>query len=153
MLIVLAVLIGIVAGLRAFTAPAAASLAARYCHLGVAGTPLAFLGYRWTPWILLALALAELVGDQLPATPSRKVPLQFGTRILAGALAGGALGAASAMLYVGVAAGAAGAVIGTLGGAAARARLAAALRSDRPAALIEDVIAIGGAWLIVCAVA
>jgi uncharacterized membrane protein len=153
MLIVLAVLIGIVAGLRAFTAPAAVSLAARYCHLGVAGTPLAFLGYRWTPWIFLALALAELVGDQLPATPSRKVPLQFGTRILAGALAGGALGASGGALYAGVAAGAVGAVIGTLGGAAARARLAAILRSDRPAALIEDAIAIGGAWLVVCAVA
>ena len=153
MLTVLAVLIGIVSGLRAFTAPAAVSFAARYCHLGVAGTPLAFLGYRWTVWIFLALALAELVGDQLPATPSRKVPLQFGTRILAGALAGGALGASGGLLYAWIAAGVAGAVIGTLGGAAARARLAAALKSDRPAALIEDVVAIGGALLIVCAVA
>ena len=151
MLIALAVLIGVVAGLRAFTAPAAASLAIRFCHLSVAGTPLAFLGYRWTPWILLALAVAELVGDQLPATPSRKVPLQCGTRIVMGALAGGAV-AAQGMLYVGLAAGAVGAVIGTLGGAAARARLAAAFSSDRPAALIEDVIAIGGAWLIVCGV-
>jgi len=149
MLIVLAILIGIVAGLRAFTAPAAVSLAARYCHLGVAGTPLAFLGYRWTPWILLALALVELIGDQLPATPSRKVPVQFGTRILMGALAGGAI-AATGGLYVGLAAGAVGAVIGTLGGAAFRARLATAFGNDRPAALIEDAIAIGGAWLLVC---
>ena len=149
MLIVLAVLIGIIAGLRAFTAPAAVSLAVRYGHLGVAGTPLAFLGYRWTPWILLALALAELVGDQLPATPSRKVPLQFGTRVVMGALAGAAI-AASGGLALGAVAGAIGAVIGTLGGAAARAKLAAAFRSDRRAALIEDVIAIGGAWLLVC---
>jgi uncharacterized membrane protein len=152
MLIVLAVLIGIVAGLRAFTAPAAVSLAVRYCHLSVAGTPLAFLGYRWTPWILLVLALAELVGDQLPATPSRKVPLQFGTRIVMGALAGGALGG-SAMLLPGVAAGAVGAVIGTIGGATLRAKLAAAFKNDRPAALLEDVIAIGGAWIIVCCLA
>jgi uncharacterized membrane protein len=148
----LAVLIGIVAGLRAFTAPAAVSLAARYGHLGIAGTPLAFLGYRWTPWILVLLAVAELVGDQLPATPSRKVPLQFGTRIVMGALAGGAM-AASAGILTGAAAGAVGAVIGTLGGAAARAKLAAAFRQDRPAALIEDVIAIGGAWLLVCCLA
>jgi len=144
MLIGLAVLIGIVAGLRAFTAPAAVSLAARYGHVAVAGTPLAFLGYRWTPWILLALALVELVGDQLPATPSRKVPVQFGTRIVMGALAGGAIAAA---------AGAIGAVIGTLGGAAGRARLAAIFNKDWPAALIEDVIAIGGAWLLVCCLA
>ena len=152
MLIVLAVLIGIIAGLRAFTAPAAVSLAVRYGHLGVAGTPLAFLGYRWTPWILLALALAELVGDQLPATPSRKVPLQFGTRVVMGALAGAAI-AASGGLALGAVAGAIGAVIGTLGGAAARAKLAVAFRNDRPAALIEDVIAIGGAWLLVCCLA
>jgi len=151
MIIVFALLIGIVAGLRAFTAPAAVSLAVRYWHLGVAGTPFAFLGYRWTAWIFLAIAVAELIGDQLPATPSRKVPLQFGTRILMGALAGGAIGGA-ALFYAGLAAGAAGAVIGTLGGAAARARLAAAFRNDRPAALIEDIVAIGGAWLIVCAV-
>lgn len=152
MLTVLAVLIGIVAGLRAFTAPAAVSLAVRYGHLSVAGTPLAFLGYRWTPWILVLLAVAELVGDQLPATPSRKVPLQFGTRIIMGALSGGAIAAAGG-LVPGVVAGAVGAVIGTLGGAAARAKLAAAFRHDRPAALMEDVIAIGGAWLLVCCLA
>jgi len=150
MVIVFALLIGIVAGLRAFTAPAAVSIAVRYWHLGVAGMPLAFLGYRWTAWIFVAIALAELVGDQLPATPSRKVPVQFGTRIVMGALAGGAIGG-TALFYPGLAAGAAGAVIGTLGGAAARAKLAAAFRNDRPAALIEDVVAIGGAWLIVCA--
>lgn len=152
MLTALAVFIGIVAGLRAFTAPAAVSLAVYYGCLSVSGTPLAFLGYRWTPWILLVLALAELVGDQLPATPSRKVPVQFGTRIVMGALAGGAL-AAHGILHLGLLVGAIGAVIGTLGGAAARARLAAAFKNDRPAALIEDVIAIGGAWLIVCGLA
>ena len=42
-----------------------------------------------------------------------------------------------------------GAVIGTLGGRALRARLAAALGSDRPAAVIEDLVALGGAFLIV----
>jgi len=116
----------------------------------VVGTPLAFLGYRWTAWIFVAMALAELIGDQLPATPSRKVPVQLATRVLMGALAGGAIGG-SAMFYPGLVAGAAGAVIGTLGGAAARAWLATAFRNDRPAAVIEDIIAIGGAWLIVWA--
>ena len=42
-----------------------------------------------------------------------------------------------------------GAVIGTLGGAEARARLARAFGRDMPAALIEDVVAIVGAFLIV----
>jgi uncharacterized membrane protein len=49
----------------------------------------------------------------------------------------------------GLFAGIVGAIIGTLGGHAFRARLAAAFKKDLPAALIEDAIAIGGAWLIV----
>jgi len=48
----------------------------------------------------------------------------------------------------GMIAGIIGAVIGTLGGRAFRAKLATALGSDRPAALIEDAVAIGGALLI-----
>jgi uncharacterized membrane protein len=150
MLLLLAALIGVVAGLRAFTAPAAVSLAARYGHLGLAGTPFAFLGLRWTAWIFLLLAVIELVGDQLPSTPSRKVPLQFGTRILMGALAGGALGASGGAPALGLVAGVVGAVFGTLGGATARAWLAARFKRDLPAALIEDAIAIGGGLLIVC---
>ena len=43
-----------------------------------------------------------------------------------------------------------GAVLGTLGGAAVRAKLAQAFGRDLPAALIEDVVAIGGALAIVC---
>jgi uncharacterized membrane protein len=40
-------------------------------------------------------------------------------------------------------------VIGTLGGRAARGRLAAAFGRDRPAALFEDAVAIGLAAVIV----
>jgi len=149
--IVLPLLIGVIAGLRAMTAPAAISLAARVGPLDLSTTSLAFFGYAYTPWIFTALALVELVTDQLPTTPSRTVPVQFGTRILVGGLTGGAIGASGGALVAGVIAGVVGAVIGTLGGRAGRARLAAALGSDRPAAVIEDVIAIGGAWLIVAA--
>ena len=147
--LVLPLLIGVIAGLRAMTAPAAISLAARAGRLDLATTRLAFLGYAYTPWIFAALALVELVTDQLPTTPSRTVPIQFGTRILMGGLTGGAIGASGGALTLGVIAGIVGAVIGTLGGRAARARLASRFGSDRPAAVIEDVIAIGGAFLIV----
>jgi uncharacterized membrane protein len=151
MFVLLALLIGIVAGLRAFTAPAAISWAAHLGWLHLDGSWLAFLGYRFTPWIFSALALFELVGDQLPTTPSRKTPPQFVTRLVMGGLSGAAIGASAGALIVGLAAGVVGAVIGTLGGAALRARLAAMFGSDRPAALIEDVIAVGGAALIVLA--
>jgi uncharacterized membrane protein len=147
--IVLPLLIGVIAGLRAMTAPAAISLAARVGRLDLTTTSLAFLGYAYTPWIFTSLALVELVTDQLPSTPSRTVPSQFGTRILVGGLTGGAIGASGGALVTGAVAGVVGAVIGTLGGRAARARLASAFGSDRPAAVIEDLIAIGGAFLIV----
>ncbi len=144
----LALLIGMVAGLRTFTAPAAISWAAWSGRLALEGSWLAFLGYAWTPWIFTVLALGELVGDQLPSTPSRTVPMQFGARLLSGALCGAAIGASRGVLLGGLLAGIAGAVIGTLGGHAFRMRLASLFKKDPPAAFIEDAIAIGGAWLI-----
>jgi uncharacterized membrane protein len=151
MTVTLSFLIGVIAGLRAMTAPAAVSWAARLGRLPLESTPLAFLGYALTPWIFTALALVEFVTDQLPTTPSRTVPMQFGTRIVVGALTGAAIGASGAALIVGAIAGIVGAIVGTLGGRAARAKLAAAFGSDRPAALIEDAIAIGGALVIMSA--
>lgn len=149
MVYLLSLLIGVVAGLRAMTAPAAVSWAAHLGWLKLDETPLAFMGYAWTPWIITVLALGELVTDQLPSTPSRTVPIQFGTRILSGALTGAALGVASGSLLVGALLGAVGAVVGTLGGRAARGALATKFGSDRPAALLEDAVAIGAALLIV----
>lgn len=149
MLLVLALLIGIVAGLRAMTAPAAVSWGARLGSLNLAGSWLSFLGNAWVPWVFGIAALGELVTDQLPSTPSRTVPPQFITRIVMGALSGGAIGAHGGMLVGGAVAGVIGAVIGTLGGRAARAALAKAFGSDRPAALIEDAVAILGALSII----
>lgn len=150
-MIALALVIGIVAGLRSMMAPAAVSWAAALGWLPLAGEGLAFLGWRFTPWIFTLLALAELVTDQLPSTPSRKVPVQFGGRILSGGLAGAAIGTGAGSVWIGLALGVVGAVIGTLGGAAARARLAARFGRDRPAALIEDAIAFAGAVLVAAA--
>ncbi|CAN7405285.1 DUF4126 domain-containing protein [Phyllobacterium sp. LjRoot231] len=144
-----ALLIGIIAGLRAMTAPAAVSWAAHLGWLNLGDSWLAFLGYTFTPWILTVLAIAELVTDQLPSTPSRRVPMQFGVRIVMGALCGAASGIGGGTLFGGPIAGAIGAVIGTLEGADVRGRLARSFGQDRPAALIEDAVAIGGAFLIV----
>jgi uncharacterized membrane protein len=145
---VIAFLIGLVAGMRAMTAPAAISWAARMGRLPLSGSGLSFLGYAWTPWIFTLAAVAELISDQLPSTPSRTVPVQFGTRIVMGALCGAAVTANVGSLLPGAVVGAAGAVAGTLGGRAFRARLAAAFGSDRPAALIEDAVAIAGGLLV-----
>jgi uncharacterized membrane protein len=152
MIVVLALLIGVVAGLRSFIAPAAAAFAVASGMVSVAATPLAFMGYAWTKWIFLLLALGELYADTLPTTPSRKAAIGLGARIVTGGLAGATIGAARGMLAAGLIAGAVGAVIGTYGGAAARARLAAAFHRDLPAALIEDLVAIVMAVAVVFAI-
>uniref|UniRef100_B0T6B3 DUF4126 domain-containing protein n=1 Tax=Caulobacter sp. (strain K31) TaxID=366602 RepID=B0T6B3_CAUSK len=146
-----ALLIGVVAGLRAMTAPAAVAWGAHLGLIPLQGTPLAWLGGNIAPWTFTALAVLELVGDQLPKTPSRKVPVQFGTRIVSGAFCGAAIGMVGGAWIGGAVAGAIGAVLGTLGGADVRTRLAKAFGKDLPAGLIEDAVAVGGAALIVMA--
>lgn len=160
---VLAFLIGVIAGLRAMVAPAALAWAVWLGWLQVSGSWLAFLGWGFMPWLLTLLALAELVLDQRPATPSRKVPLQFGTRLVSGAICGAALMMAldlntvvlspGEMATEGLVAGLLGAVAGTLGGAEARAWLAERFHRDSPAAWLEDMAAILGAVGIVGAMA
>ncbi|HVU47487.1 MAG TPA: hypothetical protein VHD85_15245 [Terracidiphilus sp.] len=142
MLLVCAFIVGIVAGLRAMMAPAVVSWFARMGVLGVGGTPLAFMGYRYTPFVFSLLALGELVNDKLPKTPSRKTPPQFIGRLLTGGLSGATVGAAGHSLIAGLILGMLGAIAGTLGGAAVRGKLAAAFSKDLPAALLEDVTAI-----------
>jgi len=107
------------------------------------------MGWHYTPWIFSGLAVAELVTDKLPSTASRKVPVQFGTRLLSGALCGATVGAAGDVMIGGLVAGAVGAVVGTYGGAWARGRLAAIFHKDFPAAFMEDILAIGGGLAIV----
>ena len=147
--IVLAFLIGFIAGLRSLTAPAVVSWAARLGWIHLENSPLAFFGAAVTPWIFTVLALGELVSDQLPTTPSRKSPPGFISRILMGGLSGAAFGVAGGSLATGAIAGVVGAVAGTFGGYEARRRLAAAFGKDQPAAFLEDAVAIAGALLLV----
>jgi uncharacterized membrane protein len=142
MTIFAALLIGIVAGSRTMMAPAAIAWGARLGWIDVAPTWAGFMASGWALALFTILAIAELVTDQLPFTPSRKTPPQFAGRIVSGGFSGAVLGALAAATIPGLVAGVLGAVVGTLGGAALRGRLAAAFGSDRPAALIEDAAAI-----------
>ncbi len=150
MLYELALLAGILAGSRTFMAPAAVSWAARSGGLLLDGSWLAFMSSAWTPWIFTVLAVLELVGDQLPSTPSRKSPPQFVARILSGALSGATLGASGGSWWiVGLVAGAVGAIFGTHFSADVRARMAKAFGRDWPAALTEDAGAVMLGFVIV----
>ncbi len=145
----LAFLIGVVAGLRSVTPLAAVSWAARFGWLHLENTPLAFLAIPFVPYFVSTFALLELVNDKLPKTPSRKAPGPFAFRVLIGAAAGAALGMPGLALICG-AAGAVGAVAGTLGGYEFRSRLVKATGgNDLPIALLEDAIAVCGAFWIV----
>jgi len=70
----LALCIGVVAGMRAMMAPATISWAAYLGWLPLQTTGLAFLGYAWTPWIFTLLAVVELVTDQLPQPRAAQSP-------------------------------------------------------------------------------
>lgn len=152
-LYVLALLIGVVAGLRALMAPAVVSWAIHFGWIDVTGTSAALFGAGAIPYVLSAIALMELVTDQLPNTPSRKAPVQFVARLVSGALCGAVFGLVAQQLSLGAVLGLVGAAIGTLGGYAARTRLARANGGrDRPVALAEDALALLVALLCVNAV-
>jgi len=150
LVLLLALLVGFVAGLRAFTAPAVVAWGAFLGWIDLSGTWASWVGHGITVAVVTALAAVELVTDQLPKTPSRKTPPQFLARVLTGGFAGAALGAAFGYSISSLGAGVIGVILGTLGGYEARKRLVAANGGrDLPVALAEDAIAIGGGLLIV----
>jgi uncharacterized membrane protein len=143
--------IGFVAGLRTVTAPAAVVWGVRLGWLNLHGTPFAFLGSTVALVFFTIGALGEFVTDQLPSTPARTVPVQFGARIVTGAFSGAALAlAAGHSMFTGIILGAIGAIAGTLGGYHARKSLVAGLKvPDAAIAVPEDILAIALAFLIV----
>jgi uncharacterized membrane protein len=150
MIYVFMLLIGVVAGLRAATPLAAISWAGYLGWINYGHTSIWWIGTIWAAIILTIIAIAELVRDQAPGTPSRKEPMQLGARIVAGAICGALL---PGNWIVGIILGAVGAAIGTYGGYEVRKRLVAATGGkDLPIALLEDAIAIALAVWIVYAV-
>ncbi len=149
--LLLAFLIGAVAGSRTLIAPAAVAWAAYGGWLDLSGSWLFFLAHPVSPLVFTAMAAVELVTDKLPSTPSRKRPFPFASRIVGGAIAGAAIGMNAGVWIAGLIAGGLGAVAGTLLGYAARQRMAAAFGRDRPAALLEDAVALTVALLVIAA--
>ncbi|MFN6558711.1 MAG: hypothetical protein RMY28_002750 [Nostoc sp. ChiSLP01] len=125
--------LGLVAGLRSLTAPAALFLA----RGGIIGI------------VLAVLAVGELIADKLPQIPSRTSPPALIARILSGGIVGWLItGANSSFAIVGALFGVVGALVGAYGGRAVRIAAIEKLGSI-PAALAEDVVAIALAAFIV----
>jgi uncharacterized membrane protein len=146
MIYIMMILIGFIAGLRTMIPLAAIGWAAYLGWIDYSGTAVSFVGHIVTALVLTLLAIGELITDQLPQTPSRKVPVQFGARIVVGAMAGALL---PGNWIIGVILGAIGAAIRTYVGSEIRARLAKSFGRDLPAAIIEDAVSIFGSLLIV----
>lgn len=143
--------LGVIAGLRSLTAPAAVSWGAYLQWLDLDGTWAAFMSSEAARDLLTAFALLELVGDKLPKTPSRKAPGPFAARVILGAFSGAVLGASARRSpAAGLLFGVLGAAAGTLGGYEARTRSVKALNvPDAVVAVLEDSVAIGGGLLTV----
>lgn len=147
----LAVAIGIIAGLRSLTAPALVAWAAHLGWINLQGSPLAFMASSIAVGIFTLLAIVELVADKLPKTPARTTAVPFLARIIMGGLCGACLyAAAAATPFVGAILAVVGAVIGTFAGYHIRHALVNGLGvKDIMIAIPEDIIAIVGAYLIV----
>ena len=149
--LLLALLIGLVTGLRSFTGVACVAWGAHRGWLKLQGTPLAFMGSTVAVAVFFLAAAAEYVLDQLPSTPPRTHARGLTARAVMGGLSGACVAAAGAQsLTLGAVLGVAGGVAGAFGGYEVRTRLVKALGvPDFVIACLEDLVAIGGGLLFV----
>jgi uncharacterized membrane protein len=149
--VLLAIGIGIVAGLRAFLAPAIVAWAAHLGSLNLHSSPLAFMGSTAAVAIFSIFAIGELVADKLPKTPKRTAFAPLLARILLGGLSGASLfAAAGRSLLAGALLGGTSGVIGAFAGYEIRRRIVNDLHvKDLFAAVCEDLVAIALACFFV----
>ena len=149
--LLLALLIGVVSGLRSLTAPAVVAWAAHQNWLNLHNTALSFMASIAAVVIFTLLALVELVADKLPSTPSRTKPVGLISRIVLGGLSGAGVAVSGAQsIVLGAVLGAVGGVAGAFAGYEVRMRLVKALEvPDLVIALLEDSVAISGGLFIV----
>jgi uncharacterized membrane protein len=146
---------GTISGLRSMTAIAAIAIASQperpHPFLQQDSSPWHWLGSRGAQVAFGLAAVGEYVGDKLPQTPSRLQPAPLGGRIAFGALTGAAsCRAAGLSPTVGGALGALGALGGSAAGFALRTIIGPRLGfPDLPLALLEDAVAIVGAYGLV----
>jgi uncharacterized membrane protein len=143
--------IGVIAGLRSMTSLAAVSWGARLGWIDLRASHLAFFGSTTAVVVISAAALGELVVDKLPFTPRRTalVPLLF--RVLSGAVCGAAVCiSAQHFVVLGSVLGGLGAIAGSFSGYRIRHNVVRkGTLPDIAVALIEDAIAVGGAFVLI----
>lgn len=133
MALLAAFVLGVVAGMRTFTAPAVYFLS-RGGTVSVA---------------LILLAAGEWVGDLLPNVPSRTSPPALLARLVSGGVVGGfVFTARHEPVWIGAVAGIVGALVGAFGGRTVRLKAITRIGAI-PSALLEDATALALACLAV----
>jgi uncharacterized membrane protein len=147
----LAFAIGVVAGLRAMTAPAVVAWAANRNWLPLHNTSLSFMGSTAAVVIFTLLAVLELITDQLPSTPARTKPVGLTARVITGGFSGAAVAISGGQGFAsGAVLGALGGIVGAFAGYQVRTRSVKALNvPDFVVAVVEDAVAIGAGLFIV----
>ena len=144
-IVIRALALGGVAGLRSMLAPALLSSKLAHKHAdSAAGKLAAALAEPKVALTLKALSAGELVGDKLPKTPSRIAPLPLAARAVSGAIVGGVVfGSARRPLWLGALLGGAAAVGAAYGGYHLRKLADEKFNLPDPViALVEDAIAV-----------
>ena len=150
---VLTVGIGVVAGLRAFAAPAVLTWAANRRWIRLGNSPFATIISARASKRITDLAVSELIADKLPFTPSRLNAAPLASRIVSGAICGATIyGVVKRPLTEGAVLGGVGAIAGAFAGYHMRKRLSRDM-PDLGVAALEDALAIGGGVLITALVA
>jgi|SRR5579862_411954 len=145
-ILALAFLIGVLNGLRSFTAPAVVAWAAHLRWIKLRGA-LALIGSVPVVAIFTLLAAFELFADKRPWIPNRTSAMSLLFRCVMGALTGACVAAAGGeSAGVGAVCGVAGGIAGAFAGFHARARFVRALgTSDIYVASVEDFICVASA--------
>ena len=138
-------------GLRSMTAPAVVAWAAKLGWLKLSASPFGFMGSTVAVFLFSLGAVGELIADKLPQIPKRTAAFPLIARIVFGGLCGACLCASAAQsIVIGAICGAIGGVTGAFAGYEIRRRLVINLKmSGILVALVEDLIAIGLAFLFV----
>ena len=149
--LLLALLIGAVCGLRSMTGPALVSWGAHLGWLHLAASHLAFMGSQIALVLFSLCAVGELIADKFPKIPNRTDAGPLALRAIMGAICGGAFavtfGADFAMACL---LGGLGGLLGSFAGFWMRKLATRPGRlPDVLVALTEDLIAVGGGLLLV----
>jgi uncharacterized membrane protein len=137
-------LLGLVTGMRTFTAMAVLSWFAYAGHLSVDDSWAAWSGKLVTAIIFTLLAIGEYIGDKLPKTPNRTAPVSLIARLIFAGLVGAIVAAGLDGSGVeGVILCVLGALIGAFASFLIRREIVTRLGSkDWPVALAEDLSAV-----------